>query len=30
MCQMDLDLDAAKLLNRLKMWPMVAIGAKLT
>jgi hypothetical protein len=29
MCQSGLDVDAAKLLNRLKMWPMVTIGAKL-
>jgi hypothetical protein len=29
MCQTGLDVDAAKLLNRLKMWPMVTIGARL-
>jgi len=29
MCQAGLDVDAAKLLNRLKMWPMVTIGARL-
>ena len=29
MGQTGLDVDAAKVLNRLKMWPMVTIGARL-
>ena len=27
MCQRDLDVEAAKVLNRLTMWPMVSVGA---